>query len=130
MIYLLDTNILLWLLKGYRHKIGSIAWELLAKTATTNFRCSTASLWEIRIKVSSGKLEAPDNIEERLAARGVEVMPITPAHTRPLETLELRHKDPFDRMLIAQALTEKLTVITSDSKIMRYPEVSCIDAQK
>lgn len=130
MNYLVDTNILLWLIKGDRKRIGPKTWELLTSTATSNLHYSVASLWEIRIKVSSEKLNPPKGMEEKLAAYGVEVLNVTSEHTRPIETLEFRHKDPFDRMIIAQALVENLVLITTDAQILSYPEITCVDASQ
>lgn len=129
MKYLLDTNTLLWILQGSK-QLGRRTGELLDNTKTSDIYCSVVSLWEIRIKASIAKLTPPKNLEQRLANKGVIMLPILAEHTRPIESLPLLHRDPFDRMLIAQAITERLTLITSDSRILRYPEVAVIDASK
>jgi PIN domain nuclease of toxin-antitoxin system len=84
---------------------------------------SVASLWEIAIKSAVGKLEAPADLPERLAAHpDFSILAITPAHAWSTRTLPLfkDHRDPFDRLLAAQALVENLTVATPDSAFARY----------
>lgn len=84
---------------------------------------SVASLWEIAIKKAQGRLTVPDDLPGRLRERpGVEVLPVTPAHAwRTLGLPRFKdHKDPFDRLIVAQALEENLTVVTSDRTFARY----------
>ncbi len=108
---LLDTNALLWLLAGdprlgaqARHEVEAAA-ELVV---------SAASLWEIAIKVSIGKLAALPGLPAVLAEAGVRRLGIEDEHLRRLESLPWHHRDPFDRLLIAQAQAEALAVLTAD----------------
>jgi PIN domain nuclease of toxin-antitoxin system len=82
---------------------------------------SAASAWEIAIKQRLGKLSFPlDRFAEQVAALAAQVLSITPAHGIAAGALPLHHRDPFDRMLIAQARTEGLVLVTSDMSIARY----------
>ncbi|AVZ31147.1 type II toxin-antitoxin system VapC family toxin [Nodularia spumigena] len=81
---------------------------------------SAISAWEISIKQSLGKLIAPSNLEEALRFSRLEVLPMTLTHGIKVADLPMHHKDPFDRMLIAQALVEGLTIITVDQKFKFY----------
>ena len=114
---LLDTNALLWLLAGdprlgaqARHEVEAAA-ELVV---------SAASLWEIAIKVSIGKLAALPGLPAVLAESGVRRLGIEDEHLRRLESLPWHHRDPFDRLLIAQAQAEALTVLTADPAFGDY----------
>jgi PIN domain nuclease of toxin-antitoxin system len=81
---------------------------------------SAISAWEISIKQSIGKLIVPNNLEEALVFSGLEVLEMTLSHGIKVADLPMYHKDPFDRMLIAQALVENLTIITVDEKFKLY----------
>jgi len=81
---------------------------------------SAVSLWEIWLKQSLGKLRLPDDFTERLAAESFERLPLTASHTRPVSLLPWRHRDPFDRMLVAQAQVEKLVLLTADDALTAY----------
>jgi len=81
---------------------------------------SAASIWEIAIKRSLGKLEAPDEILEAVRAAGFETLDITPEHAEHAGALPARHRDPFDRMLVAQALVEGCTLLTRDDALAAY----------
>lgn len=78
------------------------------------------SLWEIRLKESLGKLRLPGDFESRLAAEGFESLPLTAAQARQVALLPWRHRDPFDRMLVAQAQVEKLVLLTADTPVAAY----------
>jgi PIN domain nuclease of toxin-antitoxin system len=86
---------------------------------------SVASLWEIVAKVQIGKLDLPtpvaDYLTEKLKANGVSVLPLTFDHVKRLEDLPLHHRDPFDRILIAQSLEESIQLVSADPKLSRYP---------
>lgn len=84
----------------------------------TDVAVSAASVWEIAIKRAKGKLATPENLLERLAE--FRPLPITFAHAQQAGTLPLHHADPFDRMLVAQAQLEGLTLVTGDARIARY----------
>jgi PIN domain nuclease of toxin-antitoxin system len=81
---------------------------------------SAVSLWEIRLKESLGKLRLPDSFEERLAAESFENLTLTGSQTRRVALLPWLHRDPFDRMLVAQAQTENLILLTADPAVVGY----------
>ena len=85
---------------------------------------SIASLWEIAIKSSLGKLNLKfpfDNLTTYLSANDINIFPITFEHIQTLKNLEFHHRDPFDRLIIAQAIKENLTILSRDSNFFRYP---------
>jgi PIN domain nuclease of toxin-antitoxin system len=81
---------------------------------------SAATAWEISIKKSLGKLAAPDDLEHQVRAGGFSPLPISIAHGVAAGQLPRHHEDPFDRMLIAQALAEGLTIVTRDKRFGDY----------
>lgn len=81
---------------------------------------STASLWEIAIKVAIGKLEAPDDLPQHVEGLGFELLPVTAEHAWRVRDLPRHHGDPFDRLLIAQAQLERLPILTADSAFEAY----------
>jgi PIN domain nuclease of toxin-antitoxin system len=81
---------------------------------------SAASAWEISIKRALGKLQAPDDLEAQLEASDFVALPITVADGLAAGSLPRHHDDPFDRMLVAQARANGLTVVTRDSRLARY----------
>lgn len=129
MRYLLDTSTAIWLFEG-NSKLGPATRRLFDETPAAHIFYSTVSLWEVNIKTSIEKISIRSGLEKALIAKDFSPLSITPEHARPIATLNLRHRDPFDRMLIAQAMTENLIIITSDQQILKYPEVTCIDASK
>ena len=114
---LLDTNALLWLLAG-DPRLGAQARREVE--AAAELVVSAASLWEIAIKVSIGKLAALPGLPAVLAEAGVRRLGIEDEHLRRLESLPWHHRDPFDRLLIAQAQAEALTVLTADPAFGDY----------
>jgi len=115
---LLDSHALLWWLAG-DPTLRPEAVAIIAEPASEVF-VSAATAWEIAIKQSLGKLEAPTDLEAQLHANGFEPLPITVSHAYAAGTLPLHHDDPFDRMLVAQADAEGLTVVTRDARIADY----------
>ena len=107
MRYLLDTHVLLWAITDPERVPAPIARAIIRKDASLWF--SAASYWEICIKQSLGKLglvdEWPNIMEQALARNRIQWLPIRQTHCRALLDLEHHHRDPFDRMLIAQATT-------------------------
>jgi PIN domain nuclease of toxin-antitoxin system len=81
---------------------------------------SAVVIWEVAIKRRLGKLEAPDDLLDQLERAGVDLFPITAGHADRVGTLPLHHRDPFDRLLIAQAETDGLSLISADSDLRRY----------
>lgn len=115
---LIDTHILLWWVAG-DNALPRRARELISNPNNTVF-LSAVSLWEIWMKVSLGKLRLPANFEQRLKDEAFEPLPMTAVHARGVETLEWHHRDPFDRMLVAQASVSRLRLLTADSKMSAY----------
>jgi len=114
---LLDSNALIW-------AIGRPA-ELSAATrrdiqGAEERYVSIASLWEIAIKISLGKLALPHEVTAALDVLAAQSLSITAEHVRRVQALPLHHRDPFDRMLIAQAIEEGLTVVTRDRHFKLY----------
>jgi PIN domain nuclease of toxin-antitoxin system len=114
---LLDTHALLWFLAGNSRRIGK---ELRATIESGPSIVSVASVWEIAIKVELGKLDAPDDLPARIEASGFELLAVSAEHAWSLRTLPSHHRDPFDRLLIAQAQVEGLAVVTADPAFGRY----------
>jgi PIN domain nuclease of toxin-antitoxin system len=81
---------------------------------------SSVSLWEIWLKVSLNKLQIPKDFESRLAEESFEIVTLTPGHAQRVASLPWLHRDPFDRMLIAQAQVENLIFVTADEILIRY----------
>jgi PIN domain nuclease of toxin-antitoxin system len=118
MKYLLDTHILLWSLNE-PSKLNRKTQKLISNTNNIVF-VSTSTLWELQIKKSIGKISLPDNFSLLLEQGGYELLDIKVEHINKLNEIPLIHKDPFDRMLIAQSICENTTLITSDSEIIKY----------
>ena len=119
--HLLDTQaFLLWRLDD--PSFGRKAARLL-DTATSGIHLSIASVWEICIKRSIGKLDLDvptQELVETAVAAGVRLLPLRPEHLYRVESLPWHHRDPFDRLLLAQALVEDLTVVGRDPEWPRY----------
>jgi PIN domain nuclease of toxin-antitoxin system len=119
---LLDTHAFIWFLDG-DIQLPTTLKNLIVDTSNRCF-LSIASLWEIAIKSSLGKLELQGNftqIASFLNDNDIEVLPITFDHIQRLLLLEFHHRDPFDRMIIAQALAENLSLATKDEVFHHYP---------
>jgi PIN domain nuclease of toxin-antitoxin system len=115
---LLDTHLLLWWLGG-GSRLPQTARRLVADPENTVF-VSAVSLWEIWLKRSLGKLQLPDNFEEVLAAESFESLPLTCEQAREVARLPWLHRDPFDRMLVAQARVSRLRLLTADEIVASY----------
>lgn len=115
---LLDTHTLLWWLAGDA-TLSTKARQVIASPKTTVY-VSAASAWEIAIKRALGKLQAPEDLVAALSANRFQHLPVTIEHALYAGALPRHHDDPFDRMLVAQALLEKLTIITRDTSIPAY----------
>lgn len=119
-MYLLDTHTLLWFLQNDK-QLGKTALEIIEH----NDVCvSMASLWEIGIKNSLGKLDLPLPFDEifpnQLLINDIAILPIELIHLKIVNQLKFHHRDPFDRLIIAQALNNNLTLISKDSKFADY----------
>lgn len=122
MKFLLDTQLLLWA-AGQPERLSTKAKKLL-NSPRNELIFSAASLWEIAIKSTLGREDF--RVEPRLLRRGLvdngyAELPITSQHAVSIDGLPPLHKDPFDRLLLAQALTEGITLLTTDEQLARYP---------
>jgi PIN domain nuclease of toxin-antitoxin system len=120
---LLDTQVWLWVL-GEPGRLSATGRARLRSPANS-FYLSAANIWEIVIKHAVGKLRLPDEpvayLRGRLAETPAAVLPITHEHALQLVLLPLHHRDPFDRILIAQAQVEGLHLMTADQQFRSYP---------
>jgi PIN domain nuclease of toxin-antitoxin system len=123
MSYLLDTTVFVWLLKE-PEKLNRKALDLLEDEGQDVFLSSVTS-WEIAIKSAIGKLTLPKKLDELLSEIfqnfSFQPLPITHAHSLAVGDLAFHHRDPFDRMLVAQARSEKLVLMTADAVLEKYP---------
>lgn len=117
MRYLLDTNVVLWAWGGDRRIRGEVRRILLSEEVFV----SVISAWEVTVKIALGKLEVPGSFDDALERAGYARLPLTFEHVRHLDGLPRHHGDPFDRMLVAQALSESMTLLTGDSQLAAYP---------
>jgi PIN domain nuclease of toxin-antitoxin system len=115
---LLDTHALLWSV-GDDDRLSPATHEMLSAGVVPAY-VSAASIWEIAIKQASGKLNAPENLMDKVAAARFIELGITFAHANVAGALPPHHRDPFDRMIVAQAQSEGLTVVTRDERIAAY----------
>ena len=125
MILSLDTHVLLWWLAD-DPRLSHTARAAISTGANLVF-VSAAAAWEIVIKSALGKLDVPSNLEAALTANRFEPLPITIPHSLAVANLPHHHNDPFDRLLIAQAKVEGLTLVTGDEQIKRY-DVAIMEA--
>ena len=115
---LLDTHVLIWALEN-NPTLSKPAENAIVDGSNMVF-VSAASVWEIGIKMNMGKLEAPDNLLEEIRSHRFTPLPMTLEHAQLAGRLPDLHKDPFDRMLVAQAMIEKLTLVTRDKMVLEY----------
>lgn len=115
---LLDTNVFLWALDNM-DRLTPATRSLLANEENDLF-ISVASLWEIGIKVATGKLMAKLDWEDYLPRMGASLLPIQMEHAREVSLLPLLHRNPIDRMLVAQARIENLILVTGDKHLAEY----------
>lgn len=122
MSYLMDTHTFLWFVNA-DSRLSLTAKSLLEKT-NDDIYLSVASAWEIAIKVSLKKLSIPtpvaDFMTTQLKVNHFQTLPITPAHLGVLATLPFHHRDPFDRLIIAQSMAEQLSIIGKDEAFDLY----------
>lgn len=120
---LLDTHTLLWFALGDT-QLSSAARQLIEDPANTKF-VSPAAYWEIAIKISIGKYALHEPYEtffdRAIRQNGFLIVPIEPRHTSALTTLPWHHRDPFDRLMVAQAMVESLTLVSTDAALDAYP---------
>lgn len=118
MRFLLDTHIVLWWLTDDKKLSPNI--RAVIRNPENFIFVSAATVWEMSIKNSLGKLSVPNNLLEKLRDNNFELLSITAEHGLKIIDLPLYHKDPFDRILITQAMIEGLTIITVDTKFPLY----------
>jgi PIN domain nuclease of toxin-antitoxin system len=115
---LFDTHAALWWLSG-DERFGETAASHLADE-TNQALLSAAVVWEVAVKRSLGKLEAPDGFAQILLGAGAQPLPITLDHATAVEELPWHHRDPFDRMLVAQASIEGAVLVSADEALGPY----------
>lgn len=121
---LLDTHVVLWQLEGSR-PLSATALDAIRRSTELMF--SAVSFAEIGVKAAIGKLSVPADLREHVAAAGLHILPLDADHGLAVADLSLYHRDPFDRLLVAQARAEQLTIITADRRLADY-DVPVIDA--
>ncbi len=119
---LIDTHVFIWWTSNPQ-KLSPYVYNLLVD-ANTETILSIASIWEMQIKLSLGKLTfataLPELVEDELKRNQIELLPINLAHIYALSALPNHHRDPFDRLLIAQAINEGLALVSIDEKFAHY----------
>ncbi len=118
---LLDTHILIWFLEG--NVLLANSRQQIITRAQNDVFVSIASLWEMAIKISLGKLALAQpltNVVNQLAAENIEILPIQPAHILQVSTLPFYHRDPFDRIIISQSKVENLPLMSDDPEVANY----------
>jgi PIN domain nuclease of toxin-antitoxin system len=120
---LLDTHALLWFALGDA-QLSQAARQLIEEPANTKF-VSPATYWEIAIKISIGKYMLHEPYEaffdRAIRQNGFLILPVEPRHTSALTTLTYHHRDPFDRLMVAQAMVESLALVSADAVLDTYP---------
>ncbi|CRM22481.1 Ribonuclease VapC22 [Pseudomonas sp. 31 R 17] len=121
---LLDTHILLWALNDDL-RLSSKALRLIENAA--DVYVSAATFWEMAIKVSMGKLDVDlDEIRDHCLESGFIQLPITSEHAIAVKELEPHHKDPFDRLIVATAISEPMKLLTSDPQVAHYSPLAIL----
>lgn len=115
----LDTHVLLWTLSA-PERLSKVARSAIEDPANIVF-VSAAVAWEIELKAALGKLRAPSDLLSQLAAANFQELPITAAHALAIKQLPNLHRDPFDRIMLAQAKAAGLTFVTADPEVLQYP---------
>jgi PIN domain nuclease of toxin-antitoxin system len=122
MKFLIDTHLTLWIPSG-DERVSPKMLRLLEEDEN-EFLFSTVSLWEIAIKRSLGRADFQIDsrgVRRQLQRAGYEELPVLGEHAMAVDTIPFIHKDPFDRLLIAQATVEGITLLTADAVIAKYP---------
>ena len=121
---LLDTHIFLWAVAG--SPLLKAATRRLIESADEVY-VSAASLWEVAIKARLGKIEAdPDELVAAIELSGFIELPVRASHAAAVARLAMHHTDPFDRLLVAQAVAEPLKLVTADAVLARYSDLSVL----
>ncbi|MGE5281112.1 MAG: type II toxin-antitoxin system VapC family toxin [Chloroflexota bacterium] len=116
---MLDTHVVLWWMAGEHERLGDNAAAAI-DAPDANVLISAVVVWEVAIKRRIGKLDAPADLLERLESARIDLLPITARHADRVGTLPMLHRDPFDRLLVAQAEIDGLAVVSADSKLSDY----------
>jgi len=120
---LLDTHALIWFISGDK-RLGVLAKEAFLNQDNKLY-FSKASLWEMTIKISLGKLVLAEHwltaIEKEMISNGIQWLEIEIDHCKTLAALPFHHRDPFDRLLISQAMSESMSIISIDNQFCQYP---------
>ena len=120
---LLDTHIFLWLARE-THRLNSESRIAMADS-TNHFHLSIISIWEIQIKIGTGKLQLPTTLQDFVTIHcgynNIKIIPVIEQQIWTLGTLPLHHRDPFERMLIAQAIQGDYTLVSADTIFTHYP---------
>ncbi len=116
---LLDTNVIVWMLFGDQSSVSATA-KLALEDGNNELVMSAASVWEIAIKRSLGKLEIESRWVREIYGLDCTQLPITAEHARAVEVLPWHHRDPFDRLLVAQAGVEGCPLVSADRRLHSY----------
>jgi len=119
--YLLDTHVVLWFFNGDKSLTDKA--KSIIENPQHNKYISMASVWEVGIKISIGKLEFPENTKGfiyQIKKHGFVLLPINEDYIIESEQLPLIHRDPFDRLLVATAISEKMSFISADKNVAKY----------
>ena len=118
---LLDTHVMLWALSD-PGRLSARARSAIAAEENEVF-VSVISPWEIATKKSRNRIETPDDFNRGLESSRFKLLPVLLRHTRAIESMPHHHRDPFDRMLVAQAIVDGMTLVTADRKLTRYDAI-------
>lgn len=119
---LADTHAFIWTFSNTKMLSAAAVKEF--KKSSNQIFLSVASVWEMQIKIKLGKMVFNDTLEniinEQRAVNNIQILPINLSHALYLENLPLHHKDPFDRLLISQAIVENMTMVSADTNFGKY----------
>lgn len=115
---LLDTHVVVWALHDPDHLAPKTRAAIEAEENETFV--SVVTPWELAIKGPREGLRIPDDLEAQVARKGFDLLPVLFRHTEPIGSMSYHHRDPFDRMLVAQAVMDGLTIVTADRKMTEY----------
>ncbi|HYJ20698.1 MAG TPA: type II toxin-antitoxin system VapC family toxin [Solirubrobacterales bacterium] len=115
---LLDTHVMLWAISD-PGRLSVQARNSIASEENEVF-VSVVSPWEIAIKKSRNRIEIPDDLDRGLESSGFKLLPVLLRHTKAIESMPHHHRDPFDRMLVAQAIVDGMILVTADRKLTHY----------
>lgn len=115
---IVDTHAALWFLEGDK-RLSAMARELIEDDGVER-RLSAVSVWEVAVKKSLGKLRVSTNFHRLLYEQGLSALPVTDTHALRIADLPFHHRDPFDRLLVAQAQAEGMSIVSKDAKLRAY----------